>query len=130
MNEHHVKVGSGYDPAPVWETQLAMIKDAEAQRKLYLGITHARKDDRGAARYGYATALLAGSGRTHFALHADYTHETWFPEYEYEIGAPAGAATRDESGVHRRVGDEYRGSGLRSATGATMRPHTALILLS
>jgi hypothetical protein len=126
-----------------------MIKDAEAQRKLYLGITHARKDDRGAARYGYATALLAGSGRTHFALHADYTHETWFPEYEYEIGAPAGAATRDESGVHRRAftnglvlvnptaetvrvefGDEYRGSGLRSATGATMRPHTALILLS
>jgi hypothetical protein len=147
MNEHHVKVGSGYDPAPVWETQLAMIRDAEAQRKLYLGITHGHGNDRRAARYGYATALLGGSGRTHFALHADYTHETWFPEYDYEIGAPEGAATREESGVHRRAfanglvlvnptassvrvefGGAYRGSGLSGATAATMRQHTALVL--
>jgi len=152
MNEQHVKVGrtsrtAGYDDSAVWETQLAMIKDAEAQRKLYLGVSHAPKDDRGAARYGYATALLGGGRRTHFALHADYTNETWFPEYEYAIGASSGAATRDERGLHRRAftnglvlvnptssavrvefGGAYTGSGLTGATAATMRPHTALIL--
>ena len=70
----------------MWETQLAMIKDAEAQRKLYLGVSHSPRTTARAARYGYATALLGGGGRTHFALHADYTNETWFPEYDYAIG--------------------------------------------
>ena len=46
--------------------------------------------------------LLGGAGRTHFALHGDYTNENWFPEYDYAIGDAAGAETRDASGVHRR----------------------------
>jgi hypothetical protein len=152
MNEQHVKVGTtaaieGYDRTSVWETQLTMIKDAEAQGKVYLGVSHSPNDDRAAARYGYATALLGGGGNTHFALHGDYTNETWFPEYEYAIGSPAGAETRDASGVHRRkftnglvlvnptassvrvqFGGAYTGSGLSGARAATMRPHTALIL--
>ncbi len=45
MNENFVKVGSSaaadsYDRASVWESQLQSIKDAEAQGKLYLGVSH------------------------------------------------------------------------------------------
>jgi hypothetical protein len=150
MNEQHVKVGTtteGYDRTDVWETQLAMIKDAERQDKLYLGVSHSPNNDAAAARYGYATTLLGGSGRTHFSLHGDYTNETWFGEYEYAIGDAAGAESRDASGVHRRkftnglvlvnptaasvrveFGGAYTGSGLKGARSATMRPHTALIM--
>ena len=78
------------------------MKDAEAAGKYYLGISHSTATDRAAARYGYATALLAGQGRVQFALHTDYTNEHWFEEYDYAIGSPAAAETRDASGVHRR----------------------------
>jgi hypothetical protein len=151
MNENFVKVGAGltgYDSASVWETQLQSIKDAAAQGKFYLGVSHSPNTDRNAARYGFATMLLGGSGKALFALHGDYTNETWFEEYEYAIGTPVGASTRDPSGVHRRVfsnglvlvnptnssvpvsfgGGKYTGSGLQDASGTTMAPRSALIL--
>jgi putative glycosyl hydrolase-like family 15 (GHL15) protein len=152
MNENFVKVGSSgaadtYDRASVWESQLQSIKDAEAQGKLYLGVSHSANDDSAAARYGYATMLLAGAGNASFALHGDYTNENWFPVYDYAIGTPAAAETRDTSGVHRRkfsnglvlvnptnaavsvqFGGAYTGSGLTNATAATLPPHSSLIL--
>ncbi len=152
MNENFVKVGTttapeGYDRASVWETQLQSIKDAEAQDKLYLGVSHSPNSDRAAARYGFATTLLGGDGHTRFALHGDYTHENWFEEYDYKIGTPAAAETRDASGVHRRTftnglvlvnpttaavsvqfGGAYTGVGLTGATGTTLQPRSALIL--
>jgi hypothetical protein len=151
MNENFVKVGSttdGYDREAVWNTQLQSIKDAEAQGKLYLGVSHSPNNDRAAARFGYATMLLAGAGRARFALHGDYTHENWFEEYDYAIGSPVGTETREASGVHRRAfttglvyvdpttasarvefGGTYSGSGLSGATRATLPARSALVLV-
>jgi hypothetical protein len=151
MNENFVKVGTttdGYDREAVWTTQLQSIKDAEAQGKLYLGVSHAPNHDRAAARFGYATLLLAGNGRARFALHGDYTNENWFEEYDYRIGAPTGAETREAGGVHKRAfanglvyvnpttaaaevrfGGTYSGSGLSNATGTTLPARSALVLV-
>ena len=152
MNENFVKVGTSaspdsYDRASVWETQLASIKAAEARGKLYLGVSHSANSDAAAARYGFATMLLAGAGKARFAMHGDYTNENWFDVYDYSIGAPAAAETRDASGVHRRaftnglvlvnpttasvpvaLGRAYTGSGLTNAQSATIAPHSALVL--
>jgi hypothetical protein len=131
-----------------WATHLNMVKACESQGKLFLGITHSQSTDAAAARYGWATVLLAAGGHSSFALADDYTHETWFPEYDYDIGDPLAAETRDASGVHRRAfqhglvlvnptsssqsvsfGGTYSGSGLTSATSTTMGPHTGLVLV-
>jgi len=152
MNEQFVKWGTTtgadtYDPPAYWELQLQAMKDAEAAGKYYLGISHSTPTDRAAARYGYATALLAGQGRVQFALHTDYTNEHWFDEYDYAIGSPAAAETRDTSGVHRRkftngivlvnptasavkvdFGGRYTGSGLTNAPGTTLQARSAVVL--
>jgi hypothetical protein len=138
--------GEGYMPW-TWSTQLNQIKESERQGKIFLGITHSDASDAQAARYGYATMLLGSNGRGQFALAHDYTNETWFPEYDYVLGQPTGPETAEASGVHRRVferglvlvnpstttqvvnlGGSYSGSGLTSATAASMPPQTGLIL--
>ena len=117
--------------------------------KVFLGIAHSSLGDHAAARYGWATMLLAAEGSASFALHDDYTREAWFPEYGYDLGAPKGSETEDATGIHRRVfarglvlvnptkarrtvrfGARYRGSGLGAARRAVMRPHTGLVLLA
>jgi hypothetical protein len=138
--------GEGYMPW-MWSTQLNQIKESERRGKIFLGVTHSTTTDAQAARYGYATMLLGSNGRGQFALAHDYTSETWFPEYDYVLGQPVGAEVAEASGVHRRVfenglvlvnptaatqvvnfGGSYNGSGLSSATGASMPPNTGLIL--
>ena len=52
-----------YDPTDYWELQLKQMKEAEAAGKYYLGITPSTATDRNAARYGFATMLLAGGGQ-------------------------------------------------------------------
>ena len=132
----------------IWETQLQEVKDAQAQGKIFLGVSHAPNSDAAAARYGWATMLLAGGGKAFFALHGDYANENWFPEYDYALGDPAGAERRETSGVHRRAfanglvlvnptsvavhvdfGGSYSGSGLSAATGASVAPRSALVLV-
>jgi hypothetical protein len=80
-------------------------------------------------------------------MHGDYTNENWFEVYDYAIGTPAAAETKDASGVHRRkftnglvlvnptaaavavqFGGAFTGSGLTNATAATLQPHSALVL--
>lgn len=131
-----------------WATQLNMVKECERQGKLFLGVTHSQSTDAAAARYGWATMLLAANGHSSFALAQDYTNETWFPEYDYDIGDPVAAESRDASGVHRRAfqrglvvvnptntsqsvsfGGTYSGSGLSNASSTTMGPHTGLVLV-
>ena len=86
MNEQFLKWGTTqtgpetYDPTDYWELQLKQMKEAEAAGKYYLGITPSTATDRSAARYGFATMLLAGGGKAQFALHNDYTNERWFHE--------------------------------------------------
>jgi hypothetical protein len=153
MNEQFLKWGTtttgpeSYDPPDYWELQLKQMKEAEAAGKYYLGITPSTGTDRAAARYGFATMLLAGGGKVQFALHNDYTNERWFDEYDYTIGTPAGAETKLAGGIHRRVfsnglvyvnptasavqvtfGGAYTGSGLTNATSATVQPRSGLVL--
>jgi hypothetical protein len=153
LNEQFLKWGTTqtgpetYDPTDYWELQLRQMKEAEAAGKYYLGITPSTATDRSAARYGFATMLLAGGGKLHFALHNDYTNERWFEEYDYAIGAPSGAETKDAKGIHKRVfsnglvyvnptssavrvdfGGAYTGSGLVGATSATLSPRSGLVL--
>ncbi len=153
QDEMFVKVGSDgsagtYVTGSTWETQLQEVKDAAAQGKVFLGVSHSSPGDEAAARYGWATMLLGAAGDAHFTFASDYTNETWFPEYDYAIGAPAGPESRDASGVHRRAfadglvlvnpttgsvpvsfGGSYTGSGLTNATAVTLAPHSALVLV-
>jgi hypothetical protein len=141
------RTGDGYADLGRWQTQLDELKAADRRGKFFLAITHSDPTDADAARYGYATMLLGSDGRGHFALAHDYTNETWFPEYDYDLGAPLGPETADPSGVHRRAferglvlvnptdraervafGGTYAGSGLDRATGATMAPRSGLVL--
>ena len=153
MEEHFTKYGEspgeGYFTDTDWDNLLGLLKETQATGKLFLGISHSNRTDRAAARYGWATMLLAANGSASFALHEDYTRETWFPEYGYDLGAPRGKESELDGGIHRRAferglvlvnptkasvavrfGGRYRGSGLRAARSTVMRPHTGLVLLA
>src|SRR3954451_12035742 len=84
MDEMFVKVGStgsadSYVTGSLWETQLQEVKDAAAQGKVFLGVSHSTAGDAAAARYGWATMLLGAGGAASFAMHNDYAGENWFP---------------------------------------------------
>ncbi|HET6547365.1 MAG TPA: putative glycoside hydrolase [Solirubrobacter sp.] len=141
--------GVGYLPAIDWTWQLDAIKLTQSQGKIYLGVTHGAVSDPAAARYGWATVLLAGQGSANYAFEKDYADQQWLPEFDYDLGAALGDEAADTAGVHRRAfakglvvvnptaqtvavgfGGTYSGSGLTNATQATMGPHTALVLTS
>lgn len=149
FTKHGESSGSGYFTGADWDDQLAVVKQTQAMGKLFLGVTHSDGGDHAAARYGWATALLAAEGSASFALHTDYTNETWFAEYDYDLGAPTGVETKVAGGVHRRAfrrglvlvnptsasvsvefGGRYHGSGLASTARSVMAPHTGLVLLA
>jgi hypothetical protein len=151
MDEQFLKWGTdpnvGFDPNN-WQTQVNELKAAQRMGKDFLGVTHSAPGDERAALYGYATMLLAGDGHhSHFALAPDYTNETWFPEYDYDLGLPLGPATRDSDGVWRRrfqhglvvvnptgsakqvaLQGAYAGSGLARKRTTEMRPSSGLVL--
>lgn len=151
MDEHFTKwsggAGVNYQTGTGWSVRLAEIRSAEAQGKAFLGISQSANGDREAARFGWATTLLVAAGHASFAMHGDYSSENWFPEYDADLGSPSGAETVLSSGVHQRVfgkglvlvnptagsvrvsfGGSYSGSGLSTATEATMAPHAGLVL--
>jgi hypothetical protein len=151
MWEHFTKettsTTSGYQTGSAWQANLNMVKEAERRGKTFLGVSHSAATDAAAARYGWATVLLGAGGKSYFSLAPDYTSETWFPEYDYDIGEPTGPESVDSNGVHRRVftrglvlvnpsgssqsvsfGGSFSGSGLTSAQSATMGPHSGLVL--
>lgn len=139
--------GEGYRSEGQWTTQLNEVKYAASQGKAFLAFTQGSVGETQASRYGYATLMLASNGNASYAFTPNYTSESWLPEFDYDLGAPLGDETRDSSGVHRRgfqqglvlvnptdsarsvdFGGTYSGSGLSDATGATMAPHSALVL--
>ena len=153
MEEQFTKWGQtptvGFLVGADWDDQLALLKQTQALGKLFLGVSHSEKTDKVAARYGWATMLLASTGTASFALHTDYTNETWFDEYDYNIGTPKGPEIKLGGGVHRRhytrglvyvnptnasvsvgFGGRYHGSGLSSRTTTVIAPHSGLILLA
>jgi Hypothetical glycosyl hydrolase family 15 len=139
--------GQGYLTGVDWQLQLNAIKAAQSAGKAYLGVTHGSGTDRQAALYGWGTVLLAAQGTASYTLADDYATQHWFPEFDYDLGSPAGGETADATGVHRRAfarglvlvnptlstvavgfGGAYSGSGLSHATQSTMPPHSALVL--
>ena len=66
----------------------------------------------------------------------DYHTETWFPDYERDLGAPTGPMQTHEGGLRSRpfkrglVVVNPTASPQRTATGATLRPHSAVIQAS
>ena len=153
MEEHFTKYGdtasAGYLTGIDWDRQLEVLKQTQAAGKYLLGVSHSTATDSTAARYGWATMLLAGTGKASFSLAANYSDETWFPEYDYDLGKATGVETTIAGGVHRRTfergivlvnpkpstsvavnfGGRYRGSGLSTSSSTVMAPHTGLILL-
>ena len=143
------KPGKGYADAARWKVGLDNLRRAQRAGKTFLAVTHSRRTDGAAARYGYASVLLGAEGRAAFALHDDYGTETWFPEYDIPLGTPTGPAEADASGVYRRrftgglvvvnptettrrvdLGGRFTGSGLTRASSVVLRPKRALVLAS
>ncbi|HEX3239259.1 MAG TPA: putative glycoside hydrolase [Solirubrobacterales bacterium] len=139
--------GEGYRREPEWNLQLKEAKFAAAQGKDFIAYTQGAPGETQAARFGYATVLLASNGNASYAFTPEYATENWMPEYEYALGAPLAAESRDSNGVHRRAfanglvlvnptssiqsadfEGTYSGSGLTNATAATLAPHSALVL--
>jgi hypothetical protein len=152
MEEQFTKWGNdpavGYMTGDDWDRQLALVKETQAAGKYALLVAHSTAKDANAARYGWATTLLAGSGKASFSLAENYSDQSWFPEYDYNLGRALSAETRLSNGVHKRVfergivlvnptlasqpvsfGARYHGSGLSLRSSTTMAPHTGLILL-
>ncbi len=152
MEEQFTKWGNdpaiGYVTGVDWDSQLAILKETQAAGKYSLIVAHSTATDANAARYGWATTLLAGTGKASFSLAENYTGESWFPEYDYDLGKAVGVESKLSSGVHKRVfergivlvnptlgsvpvsfGARYHGSGLTTRSSTTMGAHTGLILL-
>jgi hypothetical protein len=152
MDEQWVKwgnrPGSGWRDEAGWARQVANVADATAAGVTVLTVTHSSNRDAAAARYGYASALLASQGRVLFESTADYHSDPWFADYDTDLGTPAGPMSADPSGVRRRVfsrglvlvnptaapqaadlGGTYSGDGLHAAASARLAPHSALILV-
>jgi hypothetical protein len=151
LDEMFAKWGSaadvGYRGVAQWQIQLHEVKYATAREKYFLGFTPGPAGDRKAARYGYATMLLGSEGQASYAYTPNYAEEEWFSEYDYHLGPPTQSERAEVGGVHRRpfkhglvlvnptdyartvaFGGTYSGSGLVNQAGATMPPHTGLVL--
>lgn len=149
MEENFVKWPQSYAAEVRWHRSLGIAKAVQRQGRHFLAITTpASNADRAAARYGWATALLAAQGRIAFAAHANYNTEVRIPEYSYSLGRPVTESYADQGGVERRwfargqvlvnptestrsvsLGGRFSGSGLTDATSAAMSPKTALIVV-
>jgi hypothetical protein len=152
IDEQFVKVGdqanTGYRSPSMWGRELGEIQTTQSEGKLFIGLTHSSDADERAAIYGYATELLAANGYALYSMSANYSTETWFPEYGYALGSPTGVFSADANGVYRRaftqglvlvnpttarrtvsLGGTYSGSGLTNVTTVTMRPQSGLVLV-
>jgi hypothetical protein len=140
--------GQGYRGSHEWESQVGEIAATEAMGKQFIAITQAEPSDAQGARYGWASALLAGNGHTvYMASNGHAGEETWLGDYETQIGTPSSAASPVGNGAWLRrfsnglvvvnptsstlpvsFGGAYSGDGLENATGASVPPHGSLLL--
>jgi len=126
--------GAGYRDEAGWTRQVANVADASAAGVDVMTITRSARTDRRAARYGYASALLASRGQVLFSFAPDYHTETWSGDYERDLGAPTGPMQTDGSGLRSRAFTRGRvvvnptAQNQRTESGETLRPHSALIL--
>ncbi len=152
MQEHFVKwgtTGTGYADPVRWRRALSSLQAAQRAGKVFIGLTTSDDTDAQAARYGWATTLLGAEGAASFTMQSAQDTEPWFPEYDYEIGAPLEAARADLDGIHWRrfssglvvvnptttsrsvkLGGTYSGSGYKRAQRITLRPNTAAVMVA
>ena len=153
MEEHFTKFGdsasSGYFTGVDWEDHLASLRQTQSagqalprHRALDAAATGPRRATAGRRCCSRPTAARR------FALHDDYTDETWFPEYGYDLGSAEGprdgrrrrAPQRVRARARARQPDRREREGAlrrplpRLGPGAllrhhVLRPHTGLILL-
>ena len=152
MDEMFVKwskaAGQGYRGSHEWESEVGQIATTESMGKQFIAITQAEPADVQGARYGWASALLAGNGHTSFmASNGHLGEETWLGDYETPIGTPAAPASPLGNGAWERQFTNglvlvnptastvpasfpgvYSGDGLTNATGASLAPRAALVL--
>jgi hypothetical protein len=135
MDEQWVKFGSrrgsGYRDEAGWTRQVANVAEASAAGVHVMTVTHSANADAAAARYGYASALLAARGRVVFASVGDYHTETWFRDYELDLGAPKGPMRTHDGGLRSR--EFKRGLVLVNPTASaqgTLPPRSAVIQAS
>ncbi len=138
MDEQWVKFGTrrgaGYRDEAGWARQVANVADASEAGVHVMTVTHSANSDAAAARYGYASALLASRGRVAFASAGDYHTETWFGDYERDLGTPTEPMQTHDNGLRSRafkrglvlVNPTARAQ--QVSTGETLRPHSALIV--
>ena len=126
-------------PATAGSASSTRSRTRRPQGKLFLAISHSAADGR--RRRPLRLGDDAAGRRTatpRFALADDYTNETWFPEYDYDLGsadrrprrqrraastaacssAGSCSSTRRRRRVAVRFGGRYSGSGLTAAQGA------------
>jgi hypothetical protein len=126
--------GAGYRNEAGWARQVENVAEASAAGVDVMTITRSARSDAAAARYGYASALLASRGRVLFAFAPDYSTETWSSDYQRDLGAPTGPMRTHESGLRSRkfkrgwvlVNPTTRT--LTTESGVTLRAHSAVIL--
>jgi hypothetical protein len=149
MEEHFVKWSENYAAEVRWYRSVRIAKAVQRSSRHFLAVTTAaRRTDRKAARYGWATVLLAADGgRISYAMHAGFTGEVSIPEYSYDLGAPTSGMRSGLGGVQSRTFEKgevfvnptetsapvsfsgtFSGSGLTDARSAVMQPKSALIL--
>jgi hypothetical protein len=139
--------GRGYADPRRWKAQLEEIQTTERMGKRFLAVTSAGQNDTQAVRYGWASALLVGGGRTAFFAGGASSGDTWSSDYEIPLGEPTSSANPIGNGGWSRAfgnglvvvnpttltlrvsfGGIYNGSGLTNAEEATLAPHSAFIL--
>ncbi len=97
--------GSEYLTGAGWTTQTAQLGLPD---RTSLAVTPAAPGDLRAQRYGFASAVVRGAGRTCWTVDTlgGYTAPEWTPMQDVPLGEPVGPGEQDGSGVWSR---EFRG---------------------
>ncbi|MDQ6605855.1 MAG: putative glycoside hydrolase family 15 protein [Actinomycetota bacterium] len=133
-----------------WPQEIANAAWSAANGKI--AILHSHSLNETGNTYGLASMLLVTQGNEGYSTaNANYTSaESWFPEYQtaQSLGAATSASTKLANGVYARAfaggvvlvnpsgstqsvalgGGTYSGSGLSSASNATLGPWSGLVL--
>lgn len=139
-------------PPSTWSSQLANLAWSETNHKYAMLHSYAATET--GNTFGLASMMLAANGEGSYSTaNVNVTSaESWYPEYDLsaQLGAPTGSSFALANGVYERVfahgivlvnpsttpttpfslgSDRYSGSGLTSASTATIAAQSGLILL-
>ncbi len=78
--------------AEIWERQLAIAEETQAQGKFIILVAQGKEDDHEVQRFAYASYLLVANGRAAFryANSDDYNAVWYYDNYALQLGKPLG----------------------------------------